>query len=385
MIPSKSHPSAEGALGGTLVLDLSRLLPGPYCSMVLADHGARVIAVEDRRFAADEFFPDTVYRNKEHMTLNLKHREGRQIFHRLAQKADVVLEGFRPGVVQRLGVDYETLARLNPRIVYCSVTGYGQTGPLRNRAGHDVNYLAVAGVLDLIGEAGRAPVIPGVQIADMAGGGLNAAVGILLALLRREKTGTGQYIDISMTDGAFSLLSLQLYLQQKEGRAPERGDNRLAHRYACYNVYPTADGRYLAVGAVERRFWKALCETLALSELVDLQYDDSRRREIIDTLRRRFGRHSAAHWEAVFADVDACVAVVNTMEEALAAPVFAERGMVVSREPEAPLIATAIRMSDSPGTIRRPPPRFGEHTGAILAELGYDPGEIRRLERDGVV
>lgn len=375
--PVSRNPDA-GALADILVLDLSRLLPGPYCSMMLADHGARVIAVEDRRFRQDDFFPDTVYRNKEHMTLNLKHDEGRRIFHRLAGNADVVLEGFRPGVTRRLSVDYATLARINPRLIYCSISGYGQTGPLRDRAGHDVNYLAAAGVLDLIGEAGRPPVIPGVQLADIAGG-LNAAVGILLALVQRTKTGTGQYIDISMADGALSLLALPLFLQQRTGRAPRRGDNRLSHRYACYNVYETADGRYLAVGAVEHRFWKALCEALDLLEYVDFQYDDDRRQEIIAALRAEFRQKSAAHWRNVLSAADTCVSMVNTMEEALADPLFAARGMVAAPGKNRPSISSPIRLSAGTAAAGRRPPAFGEHTGAILAELGYSAEEIRRL------
>ncbi|MBW1752985.1 MAG: CoA transferase [Deltaproteobacteria bacterium] len=175
--------SNEGALAGITVLDLSRLLPGPCCSMMLADHGARVIAIEDKRFIADDLFITTVNRNKEHMSLNLKTLEGKEIFFRLVERADVLLEGFRPGVVHRLGIDYDTVCKINSKIIYCSITGYGQTGPCRDRAGHDVNFLAHSGVLDLIGEPDRPPSIPGVQIADIAGGGMNAAIGILLALV----------------------------------------------------------------------------------------------------------------------------------------------------------------------------------------------------------
>ena len=183
-----NHP---GALSGITVIDLSRLLPGPYCSMILADHGARVIAIEDRRFQDDAFFIPAVMRNKQHMTLNLKTDQGRQIFFRLAETADVLIEGFRPGVVERLGVDYAAVSKANPRIVYCSITGYGQGGALRDRSGHDVNYMAQSGVLGLIGYPDRPPCIPGVQFADIAGGSLHAVAGILLALLAREKTGRG--------------------------------------------------------------------------------------------------------------------------------------------------------------------------------------------------
>jgi crotonobetainyl-CoA:carnitine CoA-transferase CaiB-like acyl-CoA transferase len=195
-----------GALDGITVIDLSRLLPGPYCSMILADHGARVIAIENKRFMADGLFFNTINRNKEHMSLNLKTDAGKQIFFKLIEKADVVLEGFRPGVVDRLGADYESVRKVNPKIIYCSITGYGQDGPFRDRVGHDVNYLSFSGVLNLIGEPDRPPSIPGIQIADVAAGGMNAAIGILLALFAREKSGRGQYIDISMTDGMVSCI-----------------------------------------------------------------------------------------------------------------------------------------------------------------------------------
>jgi len=379
----------RGALSGLLVLDLSRLLPGPYGTMILADHGARVIAIEDRRFRNEEIFPATVNRNKEHMTLNLKTDEGREIFYRLASAADVVVEGFRPGVVQRLGVDYETIQQINPRIVYCAVTGYGQTGPLRNRAGHDVNYLAHAGVLDLIGEADRPPAIPGVQIADMAGGGLNAAVGILLALLARGKNGRGQYIDISMTDGAASLLSLQLHFQQIDGRSPRRGDSRFSHRYACYNTYETRDGRYIAIGAVENRFWQKLCVHLEVPEYSALQFDEERRKEILAFMRGSIRKKTLAQWEEDLADIDACWAPVRTLDDVLQAPLFRERDMVVKIEGEAggttPLLGTPIKLSDTPGGIRTAPPAFGGNTHAILSEFGYSIEEIRELEEKGVV
>ena len=379
----------RGVLRGLLVLDLSRLLPGPYCTMILADHGARVIAIEDRRFRNEEIFPATVNRNKEHMTLNLKTDEGRKIFYRLATEADVVVEGFRPGVVKRLGVDFKTIQKINPRIVYCSVTGYGQTGPLRHRAGHDVNYLAHSGVLDLIGESDRPPAIPGVQIADMAGGGLNAVVGILLALLARGKSGRGQYIDISMTEGAVSLLSLQLNFQQVDGRSPRRGDSRFSHRYACYNTYETRDGRYIAIGAVENRFWQKLCDHFGVPEYSALQYDDERRKEILAFMRSTIRKKTLAQWEEDLADIDACWAPVKTLDDVLQAPLFRERGMVTRIENRSgdtiALLGTPIKLGDTPGGIRTAPPAFGGNTRAILLEFGYSSEEIDVLEEKGVV
>ncbi|MFZ0612765.1 MAG: CaiB/BaiF CoA-transferase family protein [Desulfobacterales bacterium] len=378
----------RGALCGLLVLDLSRLLPGPYCTMILADHGARVIAIEDRRYQEGEIFPATVNRNKERMTLNLKTDEGRDIFYRLAAAADVIVEGFRPGVVRRLGVDYETIRKINPRIVYCALTGYGQTGRLKDRAGHDVNYLAHAGVLDLIGTADRPPSIPGVQIADIAGG-LNAAVGILLALLTRGQSGRGQYIDISMTDAAASLLSLQLHFLQTSGRPACRGDSRLSHRYACYTTYETLDGRYLAIGAVENRFWQKLCDHFGVPQYAALQYDDGRREEILAFVRGAVREKTLAQWEAELADIDACWAPVETLAEVIKSPVFRERDMVVDiadgQGGATTLFGTIAKLSDTPGGIRTAPPAFGANTRAVLEEIGYSSAEIKVFEEKGVV
>ena len=380
--------SNKGALAGITVLDLSRLLPGPCCSMMLADHGARVIAIEDKRFIADDLFITTVNRNKEHMSLNLKTLEGKEIFFRLVERADVLLEGFRPGVVRRLGIDYDTVCKINSKIIYCSITGYGQTGPCRDRAGHDVNFLAHSGVLDLIGEPDRPPSIPGVQIADIAGGGMNAAIGILLALVARERTGKGQYIDISMTDSMVSLLPLTLFLQQRTGEDPKRGEILLSHRYACYNTYETADGRYLSIGAVENRFWKRLCDHLGVPAYASLQYDEKRRLEIVDCLRTTFKQKTLAEWESELADMDICWGPVRNLQEVLQEPLFRQRNMVVDiRDQKGETTTTLgvpVKLSETPGSIRTPPVNFGESTIPILKELGYNENQIKEFADKGV-
>ena len=379
----------QGALKGITVLDLSRLLPGPYASMILADHGARVIAVEDKRFLTDGLFLTTINRNKEHISLNLKTEAGLEIFFKLAARSDVVMEGFRPGVVDRLGVGYEAVRRVRPDVIYCAVTGYGQDGPARERAGHDVNYLSQAGVLELMGESDRPPSIPGIQIADMVGGGMNAVIGILLALHHRHQTGQGQYIDISMTDGMVGLLPLIQFFRDLTCKDPRRGNMLLAHRYACYNTYETADGRHLSIGAVENRFWKNLCEHLGVPEYTALQYDDGRRKEIIAHFRERFRQKALDQWCAELEPLDVCFGRVQTFTEMLADPLFRQRQMVVDLKQadgtSAPALGVPVKLSRSPGAVRTPPAAFGESTRTILAELGYGPSQIEAMAVEGVI
>ncbi len=378
----------NGALTGIKVIDLSRLLPGPYCSMILADHGARVIAVEDKRFLADGLFMNIVNRNKQHIALDLKTPQGKEIFFKLIEDADVVLEGFRPGVVEKLGVDYKTLSEKNPRIVYCSISGYGQSGACRDRSGHDVNYLAMCGVLDQIGLPGQPPCIPGVQFADIAGGGMNAAIGILMALIAREKTGKGQYIDISMTDSMLSFMPAGLFMYHLAGIWPDRGSAVLSHRYAFYNTYRTKDDRDISIGALEHRFWKNLCEHLGVAEYVSLQYDETRRQEIIDHLREIFAAKTLDEWKQDLAGVDCCWAPVQTFAEVLEDPFFAEREMIVETgeaDPKrAKTFGVPVKLSDTPGGVRTPPDGFGESTKAVLKELGYSDEEIKQLSESGV-
>jgi crotonobetainyl-CoA:carnitine CoA-transferase CaiB-like acyl-CoA transferase len=378
-----------GALSGITVIDLSRLLPGPYCSMILADHGARVIAIESRKFLADGLFFNTINRNKEHMTLNLKTTEGKQIFSRLIQKADVMLEGFRPGVVKRLEVDYESVHKMNPGIVYCSISGYGQTGAFVDRVGHDVNYLSKSGVLNLMGEPDRPPSIPGIQIADIAAGGMNAAIGILLALIARQNTGKGQYIDISMTDGMVGFLPGVLFYQQLTGKEPLRADMPLSHRYACYNTYETADGRYLSIGAVENRFWQRLCDHLGVPEYSALQYDDNHRSEILDFMRATFKRKTLAEWDNELADLEICWGRVQTFSEILTDPFFREREMILEVADKADkkqaVVGVPVKLSDTPGSVRNAAVDFGESTSSILQELGYTEKEIEKFAETEVI
>jgi crotonobetainyl-CoA:carnitine CoA-transferase CaiB-like acyl-CoA transferase len=380
----------KGTLNDIVVLDLSRLLPGPYCSMILADHGARVIAIEDKRqYAADGLFLPTVQRNKEHMTLDLKSAEGLAVFGRLLRSADVMIEGFRPGVSARLGIDYPAVQRIKDDIIYCSITGYGQTGPYRDRAGHDINYLGYSGVLDLIGPPDRPPSIPGIQIADIAGGGMNAAIGILLALYERQRSGRGQHIDISMSDGMLAFLPVAQYWKELTGERPRRSDNMLSHHYACYNTYVAADGRHIAVGALEGRFWKRLCKELGLEQYAHLQYDEARRVEIIEAVQACFSRKSAGEWEEALGGLDLCVSAVRTIDEAMALPLFRERAMVVE-VPRADgsnetALGVPVKLGASPGSVRTARAGFGQHTKEILKQYGYSHQQIEVLEMKDVI
>ena len=264
------------ALAGVRILDLTRLLPGPFCTMLLADFGADVIKVEEPhrgdyirewqpRIGQNSGFHVVLNRNKRSLTLNLKAPEGKEIFRQLARQADVVLEGFRPGVMARLGLGYESLRALNPRLIFAALSGYGNHGPRAQRAGHDINYLALSGILSYSGRDGRA-TLPGVQIADLGGGALLAAFSLVMALLVRERQGAGQYLDISMLDGSFMWNCLRWGKYLADGQIPRPGDDVLNHGFACYNLYATKDGRYMSLGALEPQFWRAFSKAVAHPE-----------------------------------------------------------------------------------------------------------------------
>jgi crotonobetainyl-CoA:carnitine CoA-transferase CaiB-like acyl-CoA transferase len=374
-------------LANLKLLDLSRQLPGPFCSTVLADLGMDTLMVAQ---PGDPFATGIPFlaRNKRSMTLNLKSDAGRDILMRLVDQADVLLEGFRPGVTARLGIDYATLSARNPRLIYCSISGYGQDGPYRDRVGHDVNYLGYAGVLQHVGEADRTPVMPGVQIADVGAGSLMAAVGILSAVIARQHTGRGQYIDIAMLDGAFAWNVYHLLLRQLSGEEPRRGREQLTGGYACYNVYETSDGRYVTVGAYEAHFWATLCRHLGREDLIPLQWDEPRREEIIAYFRAAFRAKTLAQWMRELGEQDICFGPVNTVAEALADPQLRHRGMVAEMNtPLGPMVMpnSPVRLSDTPASLRTPPPQFGEHTDAVLKELGLSAAEIHTLRTEGVV
>jgi crotonobetainyl-CoA:carnitine CoA-transferase CaiB-like acyl-CoA transferase len=371
-------------LGGSTLLDLSRQLPGPFCSTLLADLGMDVLVVTapDDPFALGIPF---LARNKRSLTLDLKTDAGREIFHRLAAGADVVLEGFRPGVADRLGVGWDALRAGNPRLVYCAITGYGQDGPYRNRAGHDINYLAQAGVLAYAGPAGGPPALAGVPFADVAAGSLMAAVGILAALAARATTGRGQLVDVAMLDGAAALNVYGILLHHLHGQAPGRGTAQLTGHHPCYAVYETRDGRHVTIGAYEPHFWATLCRHFGREDFVPHQWaEGAKREEMFAFFRAAFRARSLAEWVDALGGVDVCFAPVLTVEEAFADPQLVHRGLFQDvagmRAPGLP-----IRLSDTPGGIRTPPPALGRDTDAVLAGLGFGPAEIARLRGARVV
>lgn len=391
-------------LEGVRVLDLSRLAPGPYCSMVLGDLGADVLLieappglatrgaaprVEDERESERRRGFNALRRNKRSLVLNLRSDEGRRILQQLAEDADVVLEGFRPGVVQRLGADYETLSAINPRIVYCSLSGYGQDGPYRDLVGHDINYISIGGALGLIGRAGQKPAIPQNVLADFAGGGLMAAMAILTALFARERTGRGQSIDIAMSDGVLYLLASAAASVFAGGAAPRPGETGLSGASPHYDVYECADGKWLSIGALEPHFWANLCEVVGREDFKPLEYDTARYPEIRDHFEATFRTRTRDDWFEALRDIELCVAPVLSLDEALADPHHQARDMVIDVVDSAlgsfQQVGVAPKFSDTPGGVHSIGPRPGQDTDHVLGLLGFGVQEIEAFRERGVV
>jgi len=350
-------------LDGITVLDLTRLLPGGAATMLLANFGAEVIKIEepgtgDYGRAMPPFLDgqgavfQLVNRGKKSVALDLKDKLGKGAFLDMVARADVLVESFRPGVMARLGLDYETLRAQHERLIYVAITGYGQHGPDCGMAGHDINYLALGGVLDITGTAGGPPVIPGAQIADLAGGAMQAVIGVLLALATRARTGLGQMVDASMLAGAAWLLPVALSFYQATGELPERGAGVLTGRYACYHLYRCADGRWISVGALEPKFWSALCRALGCEEFIEDQFAEGERcAEIIAALSHIFETRAAEEWFDYLKPYDACVAPVRNVAE-----VIRDFGLGKGESMVLP------KLSATPGRLGDPPPGLGEHT-----------------------
>ena len=388
------------ALSGIRVLDLSRMLPGPFASMMLGDLGAEVIKVEEPRIGDPTRWSKPmigkqsaaflqVNRNKKSLALDLKQAAARDLFIRLAETADVVLEQFRPGVVDRLGVGYDALKPVNPRLVYCSLSGFGQTGPHRERSGHDMNYLALAGVLGLTTDERGKPVIPGVQVADLAGG-MVAAFAILAALMARERTGQGQYVDVSMFDVMLAMLAIPAAHHFAGHRLEVGGKYALSGAYPFYNVYETSDGRHMTLGALEPKFWANFCRVVGREEWVARQFDDGERREnLFNELRALFKSRTQSEWIERMRDADCCCEPVLSMSEAFAHAQTTAREMIsqvttTSGEPVAQL-APPYKLSDTPPQIGVAAPALGAHTDELLEAIGVSAPERERLRAAGAI
>jgi alpha-methylacyl-CoA racemase len=392
-------------LDGIRILDLTRLLPGGFCSLLLADFGADVIKVEDTAMGdyvrwsppyyegADETARGALFlalnRGKRSVQINLKSDEGKQVLLRLARDADVLLESFRPGVLDRLGVGYERLRAENPRLVYCAITGYGQDGPNRDRSGHDMNYLGLNGLLGLTGEPDGGPVQSAGQIADIGGGALMSAVGILVALREREQSGQGQFVDCSMFDGALSWLAMVAADMFASGQVPRRGRGHLTGGIVCYRPYRCADG-FVTLGALEPKFWAEFCRGVEREDLIDRQFDppDSDTHHVLQGI---FNSRTREQWRQFASEHDCCLEPVLDLDEVAASELVASREMVVELEqPGADrpvkLLGAPIKLSRTPAEpTRAPGPSLGEHTEEVLAAAGFSAEEIAALVQSGAV
>ena len=381
--------SRPGPLAGIRILDLTRLLPGPVTTLHLADLGAEVIKIEDPQVGdyartlgtgqgEDSAYFRMINRNKQGLRLDLKKPEGVEVFMRLAREADVIIESFRPGVMDKLGVGYAVIAAVNPKIAYCSISGYGQDGPYKDLAGHDINYLGYAGVLDQIGSAGGNPAIPNFQIADLLGGAMTAAMGILAVVIEAQRTGQGRYIDVSMTDSVLAHTYFAMLRLNDAGQSAPRGTDLLSGGLPCYATYRCADGKHMAVGALEGKFWKTACEVLGHPDWLKRQWDAGLRGELAEL----FATRPRDEWASLFAAVDCCITPILSPEEALANEQILARKMVV-QEDGLTQFAPPLKMSGFEFSIRQAAPKSGEHNAAILAAAGYSTTEIQRLESAG--
>ena len=382
--------SRPGPLAGIRILDLTRLLPGPVATLHLADLGADVIKIEDPQVGdyartlgagqgADSAYFRMINRNKRGLLLDLKKPEGVEVFLRLAETADVIVESFRPGVVDKLGVGYAAVTAVNPKIAYCSISGYGQDGPYKDLAGHDINYLGYAGVLDQIGREGGDPALPNFQIADLLGGALTAAMGILAVVLEAQRSGRGRYIDVAMTDSVLAHTYFSMLRLNDAGHSLPRGSDLLSGGLPCYAAYRCADGRHMAVGALEGKFWKTCCALLGQPAWSERQWDAGLRSEVAAL----FATRTRDDWAKLFAAVDCCVTPVLTPEEAMDDAQITARGMVL-RDDGLTQFAPPLKLSDHEFTIRQAAPKAGEHSAEILRAAGYSDTQIDRLQATGV-
>ncbi len=391
------------AFAGVRLLDLSRLLPGPYCSLLFADLGAEVIKVEepgvgDYARATPPYWGGSgvgayfllLNRNKKSVALNLKSEGGKAVFRRLVETADVLLESFRPGVMDRLGLGWDALSRLNPRLVYCAITGYGQDGPYRDLVGHDINYMGYAGALSVTGPRDGGPLVPGVQAADLGGGALLAAFAIAAALYHRRTSGRGQFVDAAMTDGVVSWMAPYLGPYFATGRVAARGEERLNGGWVCYQAFEAADGGWVTIGALEPKFWANFCRLVGREDLIAAQYAEGETRARVEAeLRTLFRTRPRDEWVRLLQSRDVCAGPVLAVDEVVRDPQLRARGLFqeVGHPTLGPIpqVAFPVKLSATPARVASPPPALGADTDAVLGALGYDAAALAALRREGAI
>lgn len=377
---------AKLPLDGVKILDLARLGPGPHASQILGDFGADIIKIEPpSRGGIELTMPDVLRRNTRSMRLNLKKPEGRQVFEKLVRQVDVVVEGFRPGVAAKLGMDYDSLSKIKPDIVCVSLSGLGQTGPYAQVAAHDLNYQSLAGIPHMTGDRDGPPKIPGNAIADDAGG-ISAALSIMIALFHKERTGEGQYVDFAMVDTLLNMMLLQLNEVHESGHSPRRGETTLSGKYAFYNIYECADGKSISLGTFEPWFWSKLCQLIGVPEFADRQYPETEQEAEAQkaTLRDIFLTRERDAWVELLMFEDTCVTPVLSLDEVFADRHHRERGAILAGRDIGKgfidQVGMIYKMSKTPGTIRRQAPEIGADTADILREIGYPDSEVAGLE-----
>lgn len=383
------------ALEGIKIIDFSKWLPGQYCGMVLGDFGADVIKVEDVKGDVTRGFtpakePGMSYwhlmlnRNKRGITVNLKTPAGREVLLRLLKEADVFLEGFRPGYLKMLGLDYESVSKINPRLIYCSITGFGPEGKYKHMPSHDLNVIGLAGVA--APEDGTDISVPSVQVAAL-GGSLNAISGILMALYARERTGKGQLVNVDLYSSAINaeITAISSVIGCRETGMPSFG--RTASHY--YSVYKTKDGRYLSIGTIEPKFWQKMCRLIDLPELENRQFDFAHSAEIKEKLAAAFAGKTQAQWLELIGKDEFCVTPIRTLQEALDSSLTTEQSqMLVTKKEDFgdyTYVKSAAKLSDTPGTIRKRAPYLGEHTQEVLESAGYTKEEIAAMHEKGEI
>ena len=388
------------ALEGIKILDLSRLLPFNYCTLMLADLGAEVLKIEEpkigdyMRWLPPKLKKENAIflmanRNKKSMTLNLREEKAKEILRQLVKEYDVLFESFRPGVMKKLGVSYENLKEVNPRLIFCSSTGYGQDGPYSNRPGHDMNYIGVAGILEATGRHTGAPVIPGIPVADMSVG-IFSAFSILAAIISRQNSGKGQYLDISMTDCmvSYNMVNIASYIASQQPQGTEILG--IAGETPCYNVFKTKDGKFISLGNIEDKFWINLLKLIGREDLAEYQFATGEKQEkAMDELKQVFLTRTRREWLDLLEGKDTCYAPVNDIEDLMADPHVKHREMLLKMEhPVEGKIVTVgfpFKFSETPAKIRTPSPALGQHTEEILKTLGYNSQNIKKMKEKGVI